>query len=172
MFSRWFDADPFREMTSLRNAMDRLLEQAVVRPGTLLSAGQGATTPPINVFEHDNQYIVQVYLPGMRPEDVDLTVRQSTLTIKGRWPELDQPKDMVWLLQEFGSGEFTRSLTLPKQVASDAVEARYDRGVLTILLPVAAHEQPKPISIREADGKTVLGSAGEKRPELASSSSR
>ncbi len=172
MLSRWFDADPFREMTSLRNAMDRLLEQAVVRPGSFVATGQGTITPPINVFEHNNQYIVQAYLPGVRPEDVELTVRQGTLTLKGRWPEIDQPKDIVWLLQEFGAGEFARSLTLSKQVASDAVEARYDRGILTVVLPVAAHEQPKPITIREADGQTVLASPKEHERELAAADSR
>ncbi|GAC1454476.1 MAG: Hsp20/alpha crystallin family protein [Ktedonobacterales bacterium] len=175
MLARWFDTDPFHEMTTLRSAMDRLLEQAVVRPGSFLATGQGVTTPPINVVEHNNRYIVQVYLPGMRADDVELSVRQGTLTIKGRWPEPtfgDQIKEVTWLLQEFGGGEFARTVTLPKQVAGDQVEAQYDHGVLTVVLPLAQHEQPKTISIREGNSKTVLGSANNKESQLTGASSR
>jgi HSP20 family protein len=164
MLSRWFDVDPFADMTSLRSAMDRLLEQAVVRPGTSFAGSRGAVTPPMNIWEQNNHYVLQVYLPGLRPQDVELTVRQGTVTIKGRWPEPfqggEQGKQATWLLQEFGGGEFTRSVTLPKQVAGDQVDAEFQNGILIITLPLAPHEQPRSITIRESTGaNTVLGSA-------------
>jgi HSP20 family protein len=179
MLTRWFDIDPISDMTSLRSAMDRLLEQAVVRPGTSLSLGAGVFTPPMNVYEQDSQYIVQVYLPGVDPQQVQLTVRNGTVTLKGRWPTFaadEQKAKVTWLLQEFGGGEFTRSLTLPKQVATDDVHAHYDQGILTIRLPLAAHEQAKSIAIRAASiqspAKTVEANASAPRPELVDTGNR
>ncbi len=174
MLSRWFDVDPVAEMTSLRGAMDRLVEQAVVRPGTFLSVGQGSATPPINLFEHDKQYVVQVYLPGIQLTDVDLSVRQSTLLLKGRWPEprIESQQKVMWLAREMPTGEFARQLTLPKEVDVDRVEARYDQGILTIVLPLAAHEQPRSIAIRNAGAHDVPGTVERKQPELAATGER
>lgn len=174
MLARWYEMDPMSEMTSLRSAMDRLLEQAIVRPGTSLSAGAGASVPPMNVYEQDGRYFVQVYLPGVDPQQVQLTVRNGTLTLKGHWPapSADEQKSKVtWLLREFGGGEFSRSLTLPKQIASDEVDARYEHGILNIQLPLAAHEQAKTIAIQQPD-KTVEAGASLKHANLAEANSR
>lgn len=174
MLTRWYELDPISEMTSLRSAMDRLLEQAVVRPGTSLSAGAGISAPPMNAYEQDGRYFVQVYLPGVDPQQVQLTVRNGTVTLKGRWPapSADEQKSKVtWLLREFGGGEFTRSLTLPKQVATDEVDARYEHGILSIQLPLAAHEQAKTIAIQQPD-KAVEADASPKHPKLAEANSR
>lgn len=176
MASRWYDIDPLRDVTSLRSAMDRLMEQAIVRPGTFLSGGQQVFAPAMNVSEHGNQYLVQVMLPGVRPDDVELTVRQNTLTVKGHWTDPlsgEQGKQVTWLLQEFGGGEFSRTVSLPKSIASERVEAQFEDGILTILLPLAAHEQPRQISIKSSrSGKTAVASGGKKEPELVESNSR
>jgi HSP20 family protein len=180
MLTRWFDADSFPEATSLRSMMDRLLEQAVVRPGSFPTTAHGGLTPPINVAEQDSRYVVQVYVPGIKPEDVELSVRQNTLTIKGHWGEPALGTDgasgrpVSWLLQEFGRGEFTRSLTVPKAVDSAQVEADYEAGILTITLPLATHEQARPITIRRRDAttrdtRTVDGSTNKRQPQLQTS---
>ena len=167
MLSRWFDVDPLVQATSLRSAMERLLEQAVVRPGSVLSSAQGTLTPPMDVFEQEDRYVVRCYLPGIKPEDVDLSVRQGTLTLKGHWPNPlatdDRGKPVTWLLQEFGTGQFTRTLSLPKAVNGEAVEAHYEQGILTIVLPVAAHEQPRSISIRQANTNGTVESGDRKQ---------
>jgi HSP20 family protein len=176
MLTRWFDVDPLVEATSLRSAMERLLEQAVVRPGSVLSSAQGTLTPPMDVFEQENRYVVRCYLPGIKLEDVDLSVRQGTLTLKGRWPDPirsdDGGKPMTWLLQEFGTGQFTRTLSLPKAINGEAVEAHYEQGILTIILPVAAHEQPRTISIRQADANGTVESTGKKQSAISGSISK
>ncbi|HEY7780903.1 MAG TPA: Hsp20/alpha crystallin family protein [Ktedonobacterales bacterium] len=167
MASRWYDTDPLRDVTSLRTAMDRLMEQAIVRPGAMLAPGQQTFAPPLNVSEVGNQYIAQVMLPGVRAEDVEVTVRQNTVAFKGRWsepPSGEDGKRTTWLLREFPGGEFARTITLPKSIASERVEARFEDGVLTIVLPLAAHEQPRQINIKSSRGGKAAVSAGRTMP--------
>jgi HSP20 family protein len=168
MINRWFDQDlldPFRDVTSLRDAVDRLFEQAVVRPGSLLGPGRGSQVVPMNVYERDGKYIAQVYLPGLDPASIEVTTRQNTLTVHAQMPD---PVDtgttgnqngrpqVTWLLQEVGGGEVTRSVTLPKAINGDQVQARYEQGVLTIELPVAEHEMPKKITVQAAQTQPQL----------------
>lgn len=146
--------DPIRDATSLRDAMSQLFEQAVMRPGFGPSSGlsAGGAVGHLNVLEVKGMYLCQVLLPGVHPEETELTVRQNTLTIKAKLPNLlsaEQQKEAVYLLREFGVGEFTRSVSFPKDVDGDAVKAHYERGILTVEIPVAQHAQPKRITIHE-----------------------
>ena len=161
--TRW---DPFHDMTSLRDAVDQLMERAVLRPG--LSAGLSSTSfgntsvGLMNVYEAQNRYICQVLLPGVAAENIDLTARQNTLTIKAKLPELapeEAQKDVTYLLREFGGGEFTRSVSFPKDVDGDAVQAQFEQGVLTIAIPLAQHAQPRRIQITAIgeNGRQQLG---------------
>ena len=84
MLTRWLDMDPLRDTTTLRDAMNQLFEHSVVRPNTLPASG---FLVPKNVCELDNTYVVQAYVPGVKPEDVEVMARQNTLSIKGRLPE-------------------------------------------------------------------------------------
>ncbi|RAQ95252.1 Hsp20/alpha crystallin family protein [Thermogemmatispora tikiterensis] len=154
--------DPWREMMSLREAMDRLFEQTFVRPffGTPLSP-----SVPVNVYETDQGYQVQALLPGVKPEDIDLTVQENTLTIKARYPALvDEGKQVNWLLHEIGSGECVRSITFAKPIVADQIETHYEHGLLTITIPVSEASRPKRIAI----------TAGQPEPqkELAAASTR
>ena len=170
MATRWFDA--FGETTPLRDAMNRLFEQAIIQPGTLLS-GLGTSVLPMNVFEKDQKYVVQAFLPGIQPDDAELTVKQNTLTIRARVPELlqdSESKEVTWLLHEFGGTEITRSVTLPRAVDSNNVEAAYDRGILTIMLPVAEQERTRKISIHAAQSPSVAAAEPQKRLEHAGAS--
>lgn len=76
---RW---DPFREMVSLRDAVNSLLQESFVRPGGVPGAG-GPTTPPLDVAETEDEVIIKASLPGIKPEDVQITVHGDTLTIRG-----------------------------------------------------------------------------------------
>jgi HSP20 family protein len=170
MASRWYEIDSMRDVTSLRSAMDRLMEQAIVRRGTFVAAGQHALAPAMNVSEHGNQYLVQVMLPGVHSDDVELTVRQNTLSVKGHWADplsSEQGKQVTYLLQEFGGGEFSRTITLPKSIASERVEAQFEDGILSILLPLAAQEQSRQISIKSSrGGKSTISRGDKKEPKL------
>jgi HSP20 family protein len=148
--TRW---DPFQEATTLRDAMSRLFEQAVLRPG--MAALSSGVVGQMNVLESDGHYLVAALLPGVKANDIDVTVRQNVLTIKGTLPELipdSQLKNATFLLREFGPGDFVRTITFAKDVAGEKVEAHFDRGVLTLVVPFAEHAQPKRIPIH-ADGQ-------------------
>lgn len=167
--TRW---DPVREMTSLRDAMDQLMERAVLRPGFGAGLGMGglgaSSVGLMNVFESGNRYICQVLLPGVSTDDIDLTVRQNTLSIKAKLPELiaeQSQKEATYLLREFGAGEFTRSVSFPKDVDGNAVQAQIEQGVLTIAIPLAQHAQPRRIQITQtgAGAQQQLGASNAKQ---------
>jgi len=152
--------DPFfHESLSLRDAMNRLFEQSFVP----WSWGTTSTTAfaPMNAYETDQGYQVQVLLPGVKPEDIDLTVQQNTLTIKGQYqPFQEQGKQVYWLIQEIGSGSFERTITFPKAIEADKVETSYENGILTISVPVSEVSRPKRISIGGGQKKELTVEAG------------
>lgn len=167
MAMRW---DPFRDAMSLSDAVNRLMQDAVMRPGFAFAATNEA---PMNVIEHGGQYIVQVALPGVKPEDVEVTAHQTTLTVKARrdnlLPNVENKAEQGFLLAEFGASTFERKVTLPKDIDGDHITAAFDRGILTITVPIAQHAQPKRITVKEGapaidDGskllKEVAGSVG------------
>ena len=146
--TRW---GPTPETTSLRDAVNQLMERAIMGPGFgwgALGNGYGA----MNVFEAGESYYCQVLLPGASLQDIDLTVRQNTLILKGKIAEPiteEQQKGVVYLLREFGAGDFSRSITFPKDVRGEGVQARFANGILTIEVPIAEHAQPRRITIQE-----------------------
>jgi len=160
--NRWERA---RETMTLRDVMGPLLEQAFLRPGLgSLGTPVSSAVGQMNVLEAKGRYYCHVLLPGINPEDVELTLRQNMLTLTAKLPELfseDLRQQGGYLLQEFGGGEFTRSVIFPKDVQGDGIEAHYDRGVLMIEIPVAEHAQAKRIAIHEA-----VGSAQPKTPSV------
>lgn len=164
--TRW---DSMSEMTGLREAMDQLLERAVVRPGLNWGLAGNALVAPygaMNVFETGGRYICQALLPGAQPSDIDLTVRQNTLTLKAKLPEPvteQQQKGATYLLREFGGGEFTRSIAFPKDVQGDAVQARFENGILAIEVPIAQHAQPRRITIQSV--QSASDQRVEQKPE-------
>jgi HSP20 family protein len=156
---RW---DPFQDVMSLSDAVSRLMQDAVMRPGFAFT---GSAVAPMNVIERNGQYIIQVALPGVKPEDVDVTTNQTTLTIKAHrddlLPAVDSKESQGHLLVEFGAGDFERKVTLPKDFDADHIEAGFDRGILTIVVPIAQHAQPKRIAVKEGsrtidDGSKLL----------------
>ena len=151
--------DPFREALSLRNAMDQLFAQSFVRPNWGSSdAGRGVT---MDVFETEQGYQVRVVLPGVKPEDLDLSVQQNTLTIKGQFRSSVKPDQQVnWLVQEISEGSFERSIAFPKPIDADKIDTSYEQGVLTISVPISEASRPKKISITGGQPKQVPVEAG------------
>ncbi len=143
--------DPFRELVTFNDTVQRLLQEATVRPGYLLGRGGDI---PMNIAERDGTYILQVALPGVKPEDIEVTEQQRTITIKAKRERLlADGKDhhpAGYLLLEFDSSEFLRSVTLPKDFESDRSETVFEHGVLTITLPLAPHAKSKRIAITNA----------------------
>ena len=141
---------PFGDLASLRRAMDRLFEENFVssRPWNLGDEQFVA----MDIYASDDEVIVQAVLPGVRPEDVDITVEGSTLTISGDTTRTANGKEGSPVLQEIRRGRFMRTLSLPAGLEPDKATATFEDGMLTLRLPRA--EQLKPSRIRIAtDGK-------------------
>ena len=140
-------SDPFQEALTLHDAMNQLFAQSFVRPGWFANSSQ-AWAVPVDVFETGQGYQVRALLPGIQPQDIELTVQQNTISIKGQYhPSVQEGQKVTWLMQEIGSGTFERTLTFPKPLDADKVETNYENGVLSIHVPLTESSRPKRISI-------------------------
>jgi HSP20 family protein len=152
--------DPFGEMVSLRSAMDRLFEDSFVSPLSWRTlAGDGAVTPPIDVHETDDDVVVSAALPGMKAEDVDITLTGRTLTLRGEFKADEKVERDQIIYRERRYGSFNRTIQLPVRVEGDRAEASFDDGVLTLRIPKAEEVKPRQIRINAGNG-AVSGTAG------------
>ena len=158
--------DPFREMLTLREAMAQLLEESVIRPGAVSgpAARGGAQSLALDVHERDNNFVVRASLPGVRPEDVQVTVHGDTLTIRAETKGEEERNQGGYLLRERHAGVVQRTVTLPAPIESDEVQAEYEHGVLTLTLPRSRASMPRRIQVRAGAGgggqPTIGGGAG------------
>jgi HSP20 family protein len=141
---RW---EPFRELMSLREAMDRLFEESFVRPGGLLGL-RGEPSPAIDMYQTADEVIAKVALPGVRPEDVQLTITGDNLTIRAEVKPDPNVKPEDYLLQERRYGPMTRTITIPTPVQADRAEATFENGILTIRMPKAEQVKARQIPIQ------------------------
>jgi len=137
--------DPFREMLSLRDAMDRLFQESYVRP----TGWAGNSSLPVDLHEDAHGYTVSASLPGWKPEDVNITFQDGALTISGQYNnETNEPEEgKTWHLRERRFGSFSRTFTFPTAVDADKAEAKFENGVLTLTLPKAESAKPRQIKI-------------------------
>jgi len=150
--------DPFREAVSLRDAMNTLLQESFVRPGGMSPQG-GYAALPLDVCETENEFVVKAALPGVKPDDVQITVHGDTLTIRGESKAEEDRKGEHWHLRERRFGAFQRSVSLATPVNADGAQAHYEHGVLTLTLPKSESAKPRQIRI---NGKTQGQVAQEK----------
>ena len=139
---RW---EPMREMMTLREAMDRLFDDAFTRP---ISMSGVSGMPAIDMYQTDDEVVVKASLPGLNAEDVDITVTGETLTLRGEVKAEDEREDARYHIREARSGSFERALLLPTDVKADKAKADFENGILTISLPIAEEVKPKSISIK------------------------
>jgi HSP20 family protein len=147
---------PFGELLSLRQAMDRLFEDSFVRPRGWGSTLLEGPTLPLDVTSTADELVVEAALPGVKPDDVEITIENGTLTIHGQTSSERKEGEGDYLVQEIRRGEFSRSVTLPSGLEPDKATASFDNGVLTLRVPKA--EQVKPRQIRIAP--TTNGQSG------------
>jgi len=148
--TRW---EPTREMMTLREAMDRLFDDAFTRPFSLTREG-GSTwsSPAIDMFQTDNEVVVKAALPGIKADEVQINVTGDTtapvVTIRGETKHEEEKKDKSWHIREHRWGAFERSVRLPTGVISDKAKADFDNGILTITLPKSEAVKPKTITVK------------------------
>lgn len=140
--TRW---EPMREMMTLREAMDRLFDDAFTRPVSLSGV---SATPAIDMYQTENDVVVKATLPGLKAEDVDITVTGETLTLRGEYKQENEHKNTRYHIREQRQGSFERSFLLPTDVEADKARADFENGVLTVTMPIAETVKPKSITIQ------------------------
>ena len=138
--TRW---EPFNDMLKLNTVMDQLFNNAVVP-----AFGRSSQTPPIDVIENEDAFTVQVLVPGINPNDLDITVNDQTLTIRGEWKQSELPEGTTFHLRERSTGRFERTIQFPLPLNADAVQAQYEHGILALTLPKAEGVKPRRISVQ------------------------
>jgi len=139
---RW---EPVREMMTLREAMDQLFNDAFTRP---VSMSGGSVVPAIDLYQNDDSVVVKAALPGLKAEDVQISVTADVLTLRGEFKQENEQKDATYHIREQRYGSFERSIMLPSDVQTDKSKADFENGILTITLPKAESVKPKTITIK------------------------
>jgi HSP20 family protein len=155
-------SSPFGEMMTLRQAMDRLFEDDF-RPFRFMSGGYDGPALPLDVTTDADALTIEAALPGVKPEDVDITVENGTVTISGRTAAERKAEEGSYLVQEIRRGQFSRSVTLPTGLEPDKAEATFEQGVLRLRIPKA--EQVKPRQIRISPVTEARGQPASDRPD-------
>jgi len=151
---RW---DPYREMVGLRQAMDRLFEDTLLWPARSQYEMAGGNLP-LDIYQTKDDVVVKAALPGMKPEEVDITLSNDTLTIRGEHREEKEVKEADYIRREHRYGTFNRTITIPVPIQNEKAQATFENGMLTLTLPKAEAVKPKQIKIK---GKAAI--EGEKK---------
>ena len=139
--------EPMREMLSLRQAMDRLFDDAFVG-GRMMnrSAGEAEWRLPVEAYTTDHDLVVRAAVPGLKADQVEITLEGDSLTIRGEYPA--RLEEVTYQLAERPTGRFSRTLQLNVPVQADKVEAVFENGMLTLTLPKAEAIRPRTIQIK------------------------
>ena len=148
--------DPFSEMVSLRSAMDRLFEDSFVSPLSWRTVANGnGINPAVDVHETDDDIVVTAALPGMKSDDIDVTITGQNLTLRGEVKDDETVERDQYIYRERRFGSFNRSFQLPVRVDGDRADASFSDGILTLRIPKA--DEVKPRQIRINPGTTDAG---------------
>jgi HSP20 family protein len=140
--TRW---DPFQDMLTLREAMSQLFEESVVSP-TGTRSGQ-SFVPALDLSETPEAFLVEAAVPGLKPEDLNITVENNILTISGEVRQDEERKERNYHRVERRFGSFQRIMTLPNTVKADQISATLENGVLHLSIPKAEEVKPRRISV-------------------------
>jgi HSP20 family protein len=138
---------PFGELLTLRQAMDRLFDDTMFRPFSAV-AGTEYSRVPLDVRTTPDALLVEASLPGVKPEDVEITVENGTLTIKAEESAERSNDEGGWLVREISRGSLMRTVTLPSGLEADKAEATFEHGVLKLRIPKAEQVKPRQIRIQ------------------------
>ena len=148
---RW---DPFRDMVAIRESMDRWLQQSISGTGQLLS-NMRPESMPVDVVERDDAFEVRAAVPGVKPEDVEVTVQGERVTVRAESRADQERAGDNWLMREQRYGSIQRSITLPSPVSSENAEARIEYGVLALRLPKVKGAPPRRIVVAASGAQSA-----------------
>jgi HSP20 family protein len=139
---RW---NPATEMAGMRDQMDRFFEDFFSR-SPISYEGYGVVD--VDMMQTDDDVIIEASIPGINPDDINISVTGDTLTIRGEIKSDEEVKEANYHMREIKRGSFARSILLPSQVVSDKAKAEFENGILKLTLPKAEEVKPKTITIK------------------------
>jgi HSP20 family protein len=132
-------------LTPLREAMSRLFEESFIGPRRIEGFGR---TIPVDIRETQDSYIVEASLPGIKPEELEITAQENLLTIHATRKREEEKKEGRYVRRERYEGEITRTIALPANIDSSKVTATYEGGVLTLQMPKADTSKARQIRVQ------------------------
>ncbi len=138
---------PFRDLVSIQDEMNRLFDDFFGRPLARTEWTEGVWSPTVDVSEDKDNVIIRAEMPGTKKEDVNISIQDNVLTLKGEKKQEKEEKDKNYHRVERSYGSFCRSFQLPTSVKTDKIKANYRDGVLNITLPKTEEVKPKQIPI-------------------------
>ena len=141
---RW---DPLRDLTTLRERMNRLFEEAYTSRGEEKDLVSSKWNPSVDIYEKENAIVLKAELPGIDENDIELKIEDSTLTLKGDRKFEKETKEENYHRIERSYGSFYRSFTLPRNIDQDKIKAESENGILKVTLPKKAELKPKKVKI-------------------------
>lgn len=165
--------DPFRDLRSLQEEVNRLFSTNLNRAFGDEGIGRGAWAPSVDIYENKDQIVLEAELPGMKQEDFDLSIENNVITLRGerRFEKTDDSDNYHRVERSYGS--FTRSFTLPQTVSAEDAKAEYNNGVLRVTLPKREEAKSRRIQITGAgpgQPKTIDTTAGGTKAKASSGS--
>lgn len=154
---RW---DPFGEMLRMQRDLDQIFSRMGVAESRSAGSPEQGWMPKIDIKRSGDDLAIHAELPGIKPEDVDIEVTDSVLTLKGERKASEEREDEGWLVRESSYGSFQRSITLPESVDPATIQAKFADGVLELTVPRAFQE------IKPSTVKVAIGGTGQTPPSI------
>lgn len=143
MLTRW---EPFREVRRVHNMLDQMMDRAFLGPTRMAGFEEGMLT--LDVIQTDDDVIVKATMPGVKPEDIEISISGDELNIRGKVAEERAEEGQRYFLRERRFGSFSRTITLPTIINGDDARAEFENGELSLTLPKIEQVKPKPISVK------------------------
>jgi len=138
--------NPFRELRTMQDQMNRMLDMAWNREfGEELK--EGVWQPPVDIYEDEQSVVIKAEVPDVDQKDIEVRIENNTLTLKGERKHSSEIKKENYYRVERYFGQFQRSFSLPQSINQDKVQATCEKGILTITLPKREEVKPKQISV-------------------------
>lgn len=141
---RW---DPFRDLMTFRERMNRLFEDVVASRGEEKDLVSSSWTPSVDIYEDENNLVLTAEVPGLEEKDIEIKIEDSTLTLKGERKFEKEVKEENFHRIERSYGSFYRSFTLPHYIDQDKIEAEHENGILKITMPKKPELKPRKVKI-------------------------
>jgi HSP20 family protein len=142
-YSPWGFNDPFADMRRLQGTMNQLFDSG-------RSAERSGTYPFVNFWAGQDSIVMSAELPGLAEQDIELTVKDKMISIRGTYPEPETGDDVTWHRRERPAGSFLRSIELPFRIETDHIDARFENGVLIVEMQRPEADKPKKIQIKSS----------------------